>query len=63
MRKPKYISGREWGRREEMRRQRIRASLIANFPQHRLCEPCQARDPWIDICSDCLAKAEAYAGG
>ncbi|MDE3023489.1 MAG: hypothetical protein KGI54_16845 [Pseudomonadota bacterium] len=47
---------------EEMQRQRIRASLIANFPQQRLCESCQQRDPWVDICPECRAKAEEYAG-
>ena len=63
MRKPKYISGRERAKQEEMHRQRIRASLIAYFPQQRLCEPCQQRDPWVDICPECRAKAEAYARG
>jgi len=66
MRRPhprRPASWKEREQQEEMRQQKIRASLVANFPQNRLCDACQARDPWIDICPQCRANAEAYADG
>lgn len=60
--KPAHLTQKQRELAAEMEQRKKRFNAIATFPQQRLCQPCQDRDAWQDICPECRAKIEEYAG-
>lgn len=58
----RHTTMREREQHDEMERQKKFMGALAYYPQERLCQPCQTRDPWVDLCPACRAKIKEYAG-
>jgi hypothetical protein len=53
----RFATTREREQHEEMERRKRRFAALETANVE-LCEPCKARDPWVDVCADCWTKIE-----